>query len=294
VLENFPETGVNDYFDELLGISKRLCNAQLTMAPVLNAVNSIILEIKNSLPKITSEVGKDKEKQLQYLCILTQKTARKYILVSQLALETIARSYTEVIHDNDFIMTISASSVVEKLLSEAHNDGLDITIYTPESRPMNEGSTLALRLADNGIKTNLIADHGMFQYLNKCNKIIVGADRVHPGGIINKIGTYGLAIASKELNIPFYCVCELAKFVPDIMPFDELIRSHPESEILVLDNDQIKPENLSVNNIYFDFTPMKFLTGFLTENGLLTPDQTIDHIKTVELMPQLTKMPNKE
>jgi methylthioribose-1-phosphate isomerase len=134
----------------------------------------------------------------------------------------------------------------------------------------------------------------MFQFLGKCDKIIVGSDRVHPGGIYNKIGTYGLAMVSEELNIPFYCVCELVKFVPDIMPFDALVKSHPEGELLTLEKDQTKPESLSVKNIYFDFTPMKFLTGFLTENGLLTTEQAIEYIKTVELLPELVGQVNKE
>jgi translation initiation factor 2B subunit (eIF-2B alpha/beta/delta family) len=135
VLENFPEMAPENFFVKLLKIGKRLCEAQITMAPVLTAVNNIILEVKSSLPNINSEVGSDKEKQLQYICILTQMTARKYNLESQLSLETIARRYSEVIQDNDTIMTISASSIVEKLILEAHNDGLAISVYTPESRP---------------------------------------------------------------------------------------------------------------------------------------------------------------
>ena len=104
---------------------------------------------------------------------------------------------------------------------------------------------------------------------------------------MNKIGTYGLAIAAKELKIPFYCVCERTKFIPDILSIDKLIVGHPEDQIFAPGYEQKKPEKLSVKNIYFDFTPIEYVTKFLTEDGMMTNEQVIKYIKNLEILSEL-------
>ena len=117
---------------------------------------------------------------------------------------------------------------------------------------------------------------------------IVGADCVTPSGIMNKIGTYGLAIAAKELKIPFYCVCETTKFIPDITVLKNLIRSQPEGQLYCMCDGENRLEKLTINNIYFDLTPIKYITGFLTDRGMMKKKDVIDHINGMEIMVELT------
>lgn len=287
--ENITSTSPELFLQNIIELGQDLVRSQPTMAAVLNAVNFTISSTRSEYEQLGGEIAGDPEKQLKYLCILTQSSARKYIVESKLALKTIAGFYKKLIHDGDMIMTISASSAVEELFSEAYHDSVDFTVYVPEARPMYEGRLMAERLARMDQKTVLIADSAMFHFLKKCNVIIVGADRVTPNGIMNKIGTYGLAIAAKELKIPFYCVCELTKFIPDLTPIKKLIRDYPEEQIYCMCGDDIKPEKLSVRNIYFDFTPMKYVAGVLTDGGMMKKKAIVNYIKGIEIMPELLK-----
>ena len=286
VIENASDITLEDYLECQVTLGRVLINAQPAMAPVVNAVNSIITSLKHEMDNTAPEQGADKASQLIYLCTFTQSAVRKYIVQSKLALESIGRSYQDLINDpgSNTIMTISSSSAVEILLTTAFSESVDITVYVPESRPMYEGRLFAERLANNGLNSILIADSAMFHFLKNCDSVIVGSDRVVPSGMINKIGTYGLAIAAKELKIPFYCVCELSKFINDSAKTTLEQPSQPENQLYSPNQDEKKPAHLTIKNIYFDFTPMEYITGFLTEDGLLTADQVREHINNVIIL----------
>jgi len=287
VLDNPHKISPEDYVNELILLGQKLVCAQPTMAPVINIVNEIISFTKNEYDSFKRSVKMHAEKQLEVLCTITKSTARRYLLESKLALETIAHSYKDVLKSNDILMTISASSAIEGLLLEASKNSLDFKVFVPESRPMCEGRLMAERLSKKGINTILIADHAMFHYLSDCSNILIGADRVTPEGVMNKIGTYGLAIAAKEFKIPLYCICERMKFIQNVTPIENLISDQPAEQLYPMDHVKDKPDKLIIKNIYFDFTPMSYISKFLTEDGLITSEQVIDYIKTKKLMPEL-------
>jgi translation initiation factor 2B subunit (eIF-2B alpha/beta/delta family) len=287
ILNNHTDLEPEAYLNELTKICYRLVSAQPTMAAVLNGVNDILTTVKLKYNDIESEIKGDQKKQLDFLCIKTQAVARQFILESKLAQETIANSYSEILENSDGIMTISASGAVEMLLTTAAENSLEFTVYTPESRPMFEGRLLAQRLASKGIDCILIADHAMFHFLNNCTKVIVGADRVIPNGILNKIGTSGLALAAKENEIPFYCACECFKFVPDLISMEMLNPMQPESQLYYPTEGENKPESLKVLNIFFDFTSIKYIERVLTDCGLMDSNQVKDYIQNVKILPEL-------
>lgn len=278
----------DDYIVELIEVGKQLVQTQPTMASIIRAVNEVIITTKEKATQLENEVGTDLKTQLKYLCTFTQSCTRKYILESDLALETISREYSEILSAGDTVMTISASSAIERLLMQANNESMALIVYVPESRPMYEGRMMAKRLAENNVKTTLIADSAMFHYLSECTKIIVGADRVIPEGVVNKIGTYGLAIAARELKKPFYCVCERMKFIPNIIPVEKLIVLHATEQLLKPKREREESDYLMNKNIYFDFTPMEYVTRFLTEDGQKTPDQVKEYIKSIKILLELS------
>jgi len=287
VLNNSNKISPEDYVKELILLGQKLVCAQPTMAPVINVVNEIISSTKHESVSLKRSAKTHAEKRLKVLCTITKSTARRYLVESKLALETIAHSYRDVIKSKDKLMTISASSAIEGLLLEASKNSLNFKVFVPESRPMCEGRLMAERLAKKGVTTILIADHAMFHYLSECSIILIGADQVTPEGVMNKIGTYGLAITAKELKIPLYCICERMKFIQNVSPIENLISDQPEAQLYPMGQVKNKPDKLIIKNIYFDFTPMSYISKFLTEDGLTTSEQVIDYIKTKKLMPEL-------
>lgn len=90
----------------------------------------------------------------------------------------------------------------------AKEKGWDLKIYSDETRPRLQGSTLtALELQRAGIDVTVITDNmaAMVMSQGKIDAVIVGCDRVAANGdVANKIGTLGVSILAKYYNIPFY------------------------------------------------------------------------------------------
>jgi translation initiation factor 2B subunit (eIF-2B alpha/beta/delta family) len=105
--------------------------------------------------------------------------------------------------------------------------------------------------------------------------------------VVNKIGTFGLGLGAKEVGVPLTCVCESAKFLPDIASFKELNMLQPEEQLYRNGENVIRPKRLEIKNIYFDNTPLAQFNGFLTENGLIGISEVKSKIEGIKIMAEL-------
>mgnify|MGYP001577549625 FL=1 len=167
----------------------------------------------------------------------------------------------------------------------AHYNKKNIFVYVDETRPRNQGSSLtAWELAQEKINHAIIADNaaGFYMKNKKIDLAIVGADRIAMNGdVANKIGTYSKAVLAKENNVPFYAAAPLSTFDTNAKSGDDIpIEERHEDEILYIsgidENNQIKkiriaPEESSAKNPAFDVTPAKYITGIITEKGIIKP-----------------------
>jgi methylthioribose-1-phosphate isomerase len=103
--------------------------------------------------------------------------------------------------------------------------------------------------------------------------VIVGADRIAANGdTANKIGTYSLAIVAKAHKVPFFVAAPLSTIDFDL-PSGNLIpieERHP-SEIYKVGETVICPPGVEFYNPAFDVTPNEFITGIITEKGVVAP-----------------------
>lgn len=167
----------------------------------------------------------------------------------------------------------------------AHYNNKNIFVYVDETRPRNQGASLtAWELAQEKINHAIIADNaaGFFMRNKKIDMIIVGADRIAMNGdVANKIGTYEKAVLAKENNIPFYVAAPLSTFDVnsrngDYIPIeerseDELLFMHGIDESRKIIKIRIAPEESTAKNPAFDVTPAKYITGIITEKGIIKP-----------------------
>ena len=87
------------------------------------------------------------------------------------------------------------------------------SIVVLEGRPDAGGAKAAKVYANAGIPTTVVLDSAMAYAMERVDLVIVGAEGVvENGGIINKMGTYGLGVAARELGKPFYVAAESYKF----------------------------------------------------------------------------------
>lgn len=151
-------------------------------------------------------------------------------------------------------------------------------VWVSETRPLLQGARLtAWELLNEGIDHSIIVDgsSGHMMSRGEVDLVIVGADRVAANGdIANKIGTLEKAVLAREFNIPFYVAFPRTTFDPYCRTGDDIpIEIREGSEIEDLYSDRIAPEGSRGYNPAFDVTPAKYITGYITEDGVLSLDQ---------------------
>lgn len=160
----------------------------------------------------------------------------------------------------------------------AHEQGKNIHVMVDETRPRLQGARLtAWELKQYGVPFTLIADNaaGYYMRTGQVDVVLVGSDRTAANGdVANKIGTYNLAVVAKENGIPFYPVVptstiDLSLPSGDGIPIEE--RDASEITGLTLFGRSVAPEGIKVGNPAFDVTPYRYVTGIITENGVVYP-----------------------
>lgn len=174
----------------------------------------------------------------------------------------------------------------------AFNAGIPVHVYVDETRPRNQGASLtAFELAEHNVPHTLIADNagGHLMQHHMVDMVIVGADRVtRNGDAANKIGTYLKALSAKDNNIPFYVALPSSTF--DFSLYDGVKeieieeRNAHETEYITgyyydengqkkVQEVRICPEKTKGLNFAFDVTPHQFITGLITERGIVEANE---------------------
>ncbi|MFA5102381.1 MAG: S-methyl-5-thioribose-1-phosphate isomerase [Candidatus Thermoplasmatota archaeon] len=157
-------------------------------------------------------------------------------------------------------------------LRMAHQQQKKIFVYADETRPRLQGLLTAWELYHEGIPHALITDNAAGYYMRKkdIDLVIVGADRIAKNGdFANKIGTYEKAVVAKENNIPFYVAAPASTFDPKLKDGSQIIiEERGRQEVTEASGKTIMPDWVSVKNPAFDVTPKKYVTGYITEDGI--------------------------
>lgn len=162
------------------------------------------------------------------------------------------------------------------VIRAAHEEGKGIHVYVDETRPFLQGARLTLwELMQEGIPATLITDN-MAGYVMKkglVQVVVVGADRVAGNGdVVNKIGTYSVAVLARAHRIPFYVAAPLSTVDLGMARGDDVpIEERDPSEVTHLFGVQVAPEGADVLNPAFDVTPSELVTGIITERGIARP-----------------------
>ena len=168
----------------------------------------------------------------------------------------------------------------------AHDSGLPIHVWVDETRPVNQGARLtAWELGAHGVPHTLQVDGaGGYRMQRGIAACLVGADRVTArGDVCNKIGTYLLALAARDNDVPFYVCVPSSTFDPAIRSEDIVIEERSAAEVISVwgrSDDgrylrvQTATQDTPVSNPAFDITPARLVTGLITERGLFSPGDT--------------------
>jgi methylthioribose-1-phosphate isomerase len=160
----------------------------------------------------------------------------------------------------------------------AHEQGKRPHVLVDETRPRLQGARLtAWELEQYGISYEIITDNaaGFLLSSGKVNRVLVGADRVAANGdVANKIGTYMLALAARDNQVPFFAVVPTSTVDLSLAEGGQIpIEERDPSEVLDLEvrGEPVAPAGASARNPAFDITPHRLITGIVTENGVVYP-----------------------
>ena len=168
----------------------------------------------------------------------------------------------------------------------AHKQKKKVFVYVDETRPRSQGARLtAWELKNENVPHVIIPDNaGAFlMSQGKVDMMIVGADRIAANGdVANKIGTLEKAIVAKEYGIPFYVAAPTSTFDLDCKSGKEIIiENRSQDEVLyqtgINENGEkqkvlvCSPGSDAINPA-FDVTDAKYITGIITEKGIIKPD----------------------
>ena len=157
-----------------------------------------------------------------------------------------------------------------------HQQGVALHVLVPETRPLLQGSRLtAWELHRAGIPVTLIADGMIASRLRRgdVRAVLVGADRIAANGdVANKIGTYGLALAARAHNVPFYVAAPSSTVDPATADGASIpIEERAWGELTGWRGYQSAPAGIQVWNPAFDVTPAELVTAIVTDRGISRP-----------------------
>ena len=251
----------SDITKDIYKLSKEIVDSRPSMAPLIN----VILYLIHNLRIITKK---------DLLERLNEFEANK--LRRQKGLEDSFRTFIGSKEKKELkIMLVSYSSTINKLLTI--NKHYPFEIFILESRPLLEGHTVA-ELLSSYFKTHLIIDAAMGKFISNIDLVLIGVDSIlRNGSVINKIGTYPLAVLANAKNIDVYAVADSFKYN---------LRSHYNQKIIIekkpieeIYDRELTTDLLKVHNFYFDITPQKYITGIISDLGILSIQEFLDKIK---------------
>lgn len=189
-------------------------------------------------------------------------------------IEKMAEFLVDVFPKKGKIMTqCFGETIVGQMLKIAKQRDYDLKIFCPETRPYFQGARLTASVAlDQGFDVTVITDN-MPAYVMQKEGIDVftsAADAIClDGHVVNKIGTFQIAVIAKYMQIPYF-----ASGAPDL--------GHPDIDSVTIENRDpdfvlqamgVRTAKEGVKGYYpsFDITPPHLVSGVVTDSGIYSP-----------------------
>lgn len=176
------------------------------------------------------------------------------------------------INDGDRIMTqCFADAGVGFLCKHLKLQGKNnVTFFVPETRPYFQGSRLtASVITDMGYESYVITDNmvGITMQKKEINLAFSAADVITlDGNVINKVGTFNIALIAWFNKIPYYCIGAPSK---EHINIDSVcIEERNADEIIYIGSDRYTLDGVKAYYPAFDITPPNLVSGIITERGM--------------------------
>lgn len=241
---------VEAYIQELEHNSSALRRANPSHASLVTTQREIVESVRAADPE-TVEAAKAR----------TEGAIEEVVSEIETAKQGAAEAAADHLADGQTVLTHDYSTTVLKALEAAARDGAHLEVYVTEARPRHLGRKSARVLGQiDRIDTTLIVDSAAGHYLPEVDQVLVGMDCIVEETLYNRIGTYPIAAAAADQDVPVGVAGSSAKVVDEGFHFENDFR--PASEVI-----REPPEGFEVGNPAYDATPTQLLDTLYTEAG---------------------------
>lgn len=261
----------DDFIKNLKDIASRLALAEPTETMAQNILGSLIIDFQedSSISSIESCISEFEKK----LSVAADEITQKEKIFIQNGVELVKKLSKKSRATN--ILTHCHSSGVRNVLSAANKNEISFKVFNTETRPVFLGRATAKKMVDENMDVTMIIDSAAPFVISgksgekfKTDVVLLGCDAITINGdAVNKIGSYGISLSAYHGKVPLYIVTSLLKTKKGVYNiFDVPMEIRPCGEVW-----SEAPSGLNIVNFGFDVIPKEFITGYITEFGVISP-----------------------
>ena len=275
VAASFADSDPGTFWDELTAACRALIEAQREMAPIVNLVGAVLTAAERVV--LSGRPADTALNAVQLECARVSDSGEDW-------LREVGKHGGQLIERGARIATTSDGGTVRAVIEAAAESGKTPVVLISESRPGLEGVALARHLAGKGVHTTLVVDAALSGLASTCDLVLLGADSVSEDTFVNKVGSYALALAAREADVPCYVAATTAKLLPSTLRGDPA-RRRDADEVL-----EAPPPGLTPSNVYFEEVPNALIRALVTEEGLHRPDSIPALLRERPVSPALLQL----
>lgn len=275
---NYKGDDVAEFRLFLLRAVDRLSKTRPTAVNLFWALNRVKKVIQGNY----SSVDELRENVVREALKIYEEDVRVNKTIGEVGSKLVDDGDTILTHCNAGALATAGYGTALSVVRHAWYSGKKIKVIATETRPMLQGARLTVwELKREGIPVTLISDNMVGYVMSRglVSKVFVGADRIlKTGHVINKIGTYTIAVLARHHEVPFYAVAPTSTIDLTSELSDVIIEERNPDEVRkILGRLLITVPDVDVMNPAFDITPPHLVSGIITEKGVATQpyDKTI-------------------
>ena len=245
------------FISELHTLNEKLAAARPTEPALRNATKSVLRRF---------QIYEDFDTIKRY----TVQVCNNYVKELRSMIGKIADIGSNQIKDGERILTHCHSEHVIAILKAARKQGKGFEVFVTETRPRYQGIITAKKLIGSGIKVTYCIDAAIGYIMRDVSKVLVGCDAIlADGSIVNKVGTFPMAVVANKFGIPVVVAGGTYKFdAQTILGQPEPVEQRQPSEVI---GSRVIPK-ATVINPAFDITPAEYVHSLVTEKGITKPE----------------------
>ncbi len=273
---NIKDRTKDGFFNKLEIIANRFLHTRPTGANLFWAMERLVGLARKNRKKSLQEIKYILEKEA---INMLKEDVRLNKQIGKNGLKLINKPVNILTHCNAGSLATGGYGTALGVIREAHSKGRIKKVFIDETRPALQGARLTTwELMHDKIPAVLICDNmaGYLMQNDFVDCVIVGADRIAANGdVVNKIGTYTLAVLARNHRVPFYVAAPSSTVdMKTRQGGDVVIEQRDVREVLELQGKRIAPRNMAVVNPAFDLTPHNLVSAIVTEKGIIRqPDR---------------------